>query len=135
MGMEVRELEELCRRKHRQSLLLIEASDLTKQLEEALNRKDEVSMQMLMEMREAPLHGMREIEAGIETYLLSLPESSAIRGKALLCGGAVEEAAEEPLYEEVAKYRRLLSSVIERDREISIRLGGEKSFYNTFRAK
>lgn len=130
MGMESRELEELRQRKRRQSLLLIETSDLTKEIEEALDRKDEVSLRMLMEMREAPLQGMRELEEGIEAYLLTLPEASAIRGKALLRGSGAEEGAEGPLCEEVAKFRRLLDTVIERDRRISIRLGGDKSFYN-----
>ena len=133
MGMEIRELDELRQRKRRQSLLLIETSDLTKEIEEALNRKDEVSFQMLMGMREAPIRGMRELEEGIEAYLLSLPESSAIRGKALLRGDEAAEDAERPLCEEIAKFRRLLSTLIERDRQISIRLGGDKSFYNTFR--
>ena len=133
MGMEIHELEELRQRKRRQSLLLIETSDLTKQMEEALSRKDEVSLQMLMQMRETPIQGMRELEDGIEAYLLSLPESSAIRGKALLRGSEAAEGAEEPLCEEVAKFRRLLDTVIERDRQISVRLGGDKSFYNKLR--
>ena len=133
MGMESRELEELRQRKRRQSLLLIETSDLTKEIEEALDRKDEVSLRMLMEMRETPLQGMRELEEGIKAYLLSLPESSSIRGKALLDGGEAAEDAEKPLCEEVARYRRLLGSVIERDREVSTRLGGKKSYYIKFR--
>ena len=132
MGMEIHELEELRQRKRRQSLLLIEVSDLTKQMEEALNRKDEVSMQMLMEMREVPLQGMLELEEGVEAYLLTLPESSAARGRALLRGSEAEEGAEGPLCEEVAKFRRLLDTVIGRDREISVRMGGDKSFYNKF---
>ena len=133
MGMDIRELEELFRRKRSQSLLLNETADLTKQLKEALDRRDQVAVQMVMRMREAPLQEMREVEDGIEAYLLSLPEPSAIRGKALLNGGAAEDAAEKPLCEEVAQYRRLLESVIKRDRDISIRLGGNKSFYNKFR--
>ena len=131
--MEIRELEELLRRKRRQSLLLNETADLTKQLKEALDRKDQVSVQMVMRMREAPLQGLCELEDGIEAYLLSLPESSAIRGKALLNGGAASSAAEGPLCEEVAKFRRLLDGVIELDRQISIGIGGNKSFYNKFR--
>lgn len=130
MGMEIRELEELRQRKRRQSLLLIETSDLTKEIEEALNRKDEVSLRMLMGMRETPIRGMRELEDGMEAYLLTLPEDSAVRGRALLRGGEAEEGAEGPLCEEVAKFRRLLDTVIERDRRISIRLGGDKSFYH-----
>lgn len=131
--MEIRELEELFRRKRSQSLLLNETADLTKQLKEALDRRDQVSVQMVMRMREAPLREMLELEEGIEAYLLSLPESSAIRGKILLNGGAAEEAAEEPLCEEVAKFRRLLNTVIELDRQISVGIGGNKSFYNKFR--
>lgn len=134
MDMKAHELEELCRRKRSQSLLLNETAGLTKELKEALDRGDEVSVQMLMGMREAPIRGMCELEEGIEAYLLSLPESSAIRGKSLLCGDAAAEAAEEPLCAEVAKFRRLLGSVIELDKQLSIRMGGDQSFYNKFRA-
>ena len=131
--MTLLELEELRKRKRQQTALLEEAADLTRQISDAVGRKDQLSLQMLLGMRETPLRRIVEISDGTEDYLLSLPEASAIRGNELLRGGASETPEEEGLCEDVARYHRLLSSVTETDRLVSTRLGGRKSFYNTFR--
>ena len=127
--METYELDELCRRKKSQCLLLTETADLTKQLAQALERRDQVSSQMLLNMREAPIQSLREISEGIENYILSLPEESAIRGHELLTGSEAEDDREIPLCEEVARFRRLLYIAIDLDRAISLKVGGKASIY------
>ena len=126
-------MEVLYKRRRDQLLCLMEVSDLTKQLAQAVDRNDEVSVSMLLSMREGPVQQLYEMEQRLREYLSQLPEASAIRSHALLEGAMPEEREEEPLYEKNASYRRLLSSVLEDDKRLSLRLGGPKSFYRTFR--
>lgn len=127
------ELEELWKRKRSQNLRLIETGDLTGQLAEALERKDQISVEMLLSMRAEPLRQLQELQQGIQTYLLSLPPESAIRGQELLNGAPAAVPREEALAGEVAKFRRNLAGIVERDRRMSLTLGGRKSFYNLVR--
>ena len=131
--MDPHELEVLCKHRHDQILHLMEVSDLTKQLQEAVDRNDEVSVNMLLSMREGPVQKLYEMEQRLQEYCLQLPEASAIRSRELLEGGEPEKQEEETLHEKNASYRRLLASVLENDKQLSLRLGGPKSFYRTFR--
>ena len=131
--MDSHELEVLCKHRRDQILHLMEVSDLTRQLTEAVDRNDEVSVNMLLSMREGPVRKLHESEQRLREYCMELPEASAIRSRELLEGGAPQEQEEEPLYEKNASYRRLLSSVLEDDKRLSLRLGGTRSFYRTFR--
>ena len=131
--MDSHELEVLCKHRHDQILHLMEVSDLTRQLTEAVDRNDEVSVNMLLSMREGPVQKLYEAQQRLQEYCMELPEASAIRSRELLEGGKPQDQEEEPLYEKNASYRRLLSSVLKDDKRISLRLGGSKSFYKTFR--
>ena len=133
--MEGAELEELWRRKKTQTLRLTEVSDLTRQLAEAANRHDQVSFQVLLSMRADPLQQMEDMEAAIQNYLLQLPEPDAIRAQELLNGAAAETDAERPLSDQVGQYRRLLQSVITLDSQVSLLMGGDKSFYKLYRGR
>lgn len=131
--MDPHELEVLCKHRHDQILHLMEVSDLTKQLTDAVDRNDQVSVNMLLSMREGPVQKLCEMEQRLQEYCLQLPEASAIRSRELLEGAEPEEQEEETLHEKNASYRRLLTSVLENDKQLSLRLGGSKSFYRTFR--
>ena len=131
--MESHELEVLCKYRRDQIMHLMEVSDLTRQLTEAVDRNDEVSVNLLLSMREGPVQKLYEIEQRLQEYCLQLPEDTAIRSHALLEGAGPEEQGEETLYEKNASYRRLLFSTLEDDKRLSLRLGGSKSFYRTFR--
>lgn len=133
--MERVDLEELCQRRRLQTLRLMEVSDLTAQLSAALERQDQVSVTLLLSMREAPLRQLEEMEADLRAHLLTLPQRDAIRAQELLQGAAAETRAEEPLCAQAARYRRLLQSVAEQDRALSLRAGGARSFYRTFRPR
>ena len=131
--MQSHELEVLCKHRSDQILCLMEVSDLTRQLAEAVDRNDQVSVTMLLSIREEPVQRLYEMEQRLREYILHLPEDAAIRSHALLEGARPEEREERLLHERNASYRRLLSSVLEEDKRLSLRLGGPKSFYRTFR--
>ena len=126
-------LAELARRKREQLGLLNEASDRTKQLADAIDRKDQVSVQMVLAMRDGPIRAMRALEDGIEDFLPTLPEEDARRCDALLHGAAAETPEEEPLAALAAQFRSRLKSVAELDETLSVRMGGKKSFYHIYK--
>lgn len=106
---------------------------LTEQLAEAVDRKDEVSVQMVLSMREEPLLHLMEIEDGIRSGLLTLPENDAIYMSALLHGAAPQSPLETQLSEQIAMNTRLLERVTALDKRISLKLGGKESYYNKYR--
>ena len=66
------ELEELRARKKTQFIKLLEVSDVTKRMSEAVDRRDELSANLLLAERERPLLELTELEEGIRAYLLTL---------------------------------------------------------------
>ena len=126
-------LEELRTQKKEQTLKLIEAADVTRQIAEAAERGDHVAAQMLLGEREAPVRALSELEEQMRAYLLGLPEADAIRASDLLRGAEGETDEEKSLAEQTAQFRRLLETVVEMDKQLSLRLGGNRSFYKKFR--
>lgn len=119
--------------KQRQYVALTEAYSLTEQLSAAAARKDPVSVQMLLSMRQDSLLQAKDIDDRIRERLCSLPEDVAIRLGALLNGAPSETPQEQPLCGQVAQNGRLLQRTLDLDQQISRRLGGRRSFYEMYR--
>lgn len=126
-------LKQLLLQARKQYIKLLEFFDLTQQLGQAVDRKDEVSVQMLLHMREDPVKDLKELEAQIHSGVLKLPEEDAIRAHQLLTGSPPEKEGEEALCGQIAQNRRLLDRAQELDRRISLRIDGRHSFYSKFR--
>lgn len=131
--MDIPTLDDLWRRKKAQTIRLMEVADLTRQILVAAERRDQVSVDMLLSMRADPVQRLTEVEAGLQRFVESLPQSDAIRAAELLKGASPGTPDEAQLSEQVGQYRRLLESTVEMDRRLSIRIGGERSFYKKFR--
>ncbi len=127
------ELEELRKRKKDQTVKLIEVADVTRQIAEAVERGDMVAAQMMLGERDAPVKALREQEEAVRAYVLDRPEQEAIRLNELLNGGEPETPDEKELAEQVAQFRRILDSVLALDKQLSVRMGGNQSFYKKFR--
>lgn len=119
--------------KKKQFLKFNEVLSVTEQMVESMNRNDRFAVNMLMNMREDPIRQAQEIQDQIGDYLLQMPENDAIRANELLTGAENGQGMETPLCNQVAQNRRLLERIIQLDRFISQRLGGNRSFYATFR--
>lgn len=132
-GMDERILKELFLKARKQYIKLMEFFDLTQQLGEAVDRKDEVSVQMLLHMREDPIHSLTELEAQLHKGVLALPEEDAIRAHQLLTGSAPEKKEEEDLCQQIAQNLRLLERARELDRRVSLRIDGRHSLYSKYR--
>lgn len=127
------ELEELRKRKKDETVKLIEVADLTKQVAEAVERGDSVAAQMMLGEREQPVRELSEMEEGVRAFVMDSPEAEAIRMQELLRGAEPETEDEKPVAEQIAQFRRILASVRALDEQLSVRLGGDKSFYKKYR--
>lgn len=125
-GAEWMDLTVLERKKYND---LSEALDLTGQIGEALDRSDQVSVRMLVAMRQDPIRHLEEINQTALDRRESLAEEDQERVKALLAGAEGRTAEERLFLEQVQKARRLLERVVELDRRISLRVAGDHSFY------
>ena len=93
-GAEWMDLTVLERKKYND---LSEALDLTGQIGEALDRSDQVSVRMLVAMRQDPIRHLEEINQTALDRRESLAEEDQERVKALLAG-AEGRTAEERLF-------------------------------------
>ena len=108
---------------------LNEVMDLSRQMGEALDRGDEVSMQMLLALRGEPILHLQEVDR-LEKSRKSGFSQEDIQRLEELCQGAAPQLREEGLFaEQAGKTRRLLERVVDLDRRLSLRLAGEDSFY------
>ncbi len=113
--------------------LLNELWDLTQQLGQALDRSDQVSIQMLIAMREEPLGKLLAADQALRDQLEALPNrEDAAALAAMLNGGPPADTAQRPqvmLCEQVGSNHRRLKQVRELDRVLNQRLGRENSAY------
>lgn len=113
----------------RRYALLSELFDLTRQLAEAVDRSDEVTIQMLLSMREEPLAQMRQVEENLIRQRAALAEEDGRRLEELLSGAPARRQEENALSEQVGTNRRLLGQLVELDKRINKKVTREKSVY------
>ena len=131
--MDVRVLDELFLKERLLYVKLAEFEDLTRQLAEAIDRRDEISVQMLLNMRAEPANQLQEADRQLRSRLLELPEEDSIRAREILEGGEQHGSEEAALCGQVKQNQRLLQRCREMDKQVSIRMGGNKSFYKKYR--
>ena len=113
----------------RRYALLSELFDLTRQLAEAVDRSDEVTIQMLLSMREEPLAQMRQVEENLIRQRAALAEEDGRRLEELLSGAPARRQEENALSEQVGANRRLLGQLVELDKRINKKVTREKTVY------
>ncbi len=113
--------------------LLNEVEDLTRQLGEAIDRNDQVSMSMLIGMRAEPLQKLQAADHAVREQLEALGDPDAAAAlSGMLNGGPPADPADRMqamLCEQVAANKRRLAHIVEVDRVLNERLGREKSAY------
>lgn len=127
MSSELLELAVLERKKYND---LNEVMDLTRQLGEALDRNDEVSVRMLVAMRQDPILHLEEVGRTASARKKALSPEEQERVAALLSGAPAQDEGERTFQEQAGKARSLLERVVELDRRINLRMAGENSFYH-----
>lgn len=109
--------------------LLSEVMDVSQQMGEALDRSDDVSVRMLVAMRQEPILHLEEVRQAAAARLEGLAAEDRERVGALREGAAPQGTDEEAYCTQAGNARRLLERVLELDRRLSRRLAGENSFY------
>ena len=109
--------------------LLSEVMDVSRQMGEAMDRNDDVSVRMLVAMRQEPILRLEEIKQSAAARLESLSPEDRERARALREGSAPRGAEEEAYRTQAGGARRLLERVLELDQRLSRRLAGDNSFY------
>lgn len=108
--------------------LLSEVADLSSQMGEAMDRGDDVSLRMLLSMRQEPILGLEEVKNAIRAKREGLSPEELERISALEAGARPQE--EEQTYcDEYGRTRRQLERVLEMDQKLNLRLTGKDSCY------
>lgn len=109
---------------------LSEVMDLSRQIEEAMGRNDQVSIRMLIAMREEPILRLQEVERNLKTRRQEFSQKEQQKVTDLISGEMAPELdVEKDFVEQVTINRRLIEKVVDLDQNISVRLAGDKSFY------
>ena len=109
---------------------LNEALDLTQQIGNALDHNDQISLKMLLAMRQEPIMYLEELKQTIQARRQDLPPEDQERVQALLSGASPRTQEENTFVQQAATVIRLLQRVIELDRAVNLRLTGSSSVYN-----
>ena len=109
---------------------LVELQEPTGQLAENLDRNDQVSVRMLVAMRQDPVRLLAEVDNSGKIRLAALSEEDRRRAGELLKEGQPRDDGERIFLEQAQKTRRLLEQVVAMDRRVSMKMAGENSFYH-----
>ena len=109
---------------------LNETLDLTQQIGSALDHNDQISLKMLLAMRQEPIMYLEELKQTIQARRQDLPPEDQERMQALLSGASPRTQEENTFVQQAATVIRLLQRVMELDRAVNLRLTGSSSVYN-----
>ena len=109
--------------------LLNDVMDLSQQLATAMDRNDQVSVRMLVAMRQDPLTQLEEVKNNLSRRLLEFSPDDQDLAHRLLQGEAGSSPREQAVADQSNVNRRLLERIIELDRRLNHRLTGDKSYY------
>ena len=109
--------------------LLNEVMDVSRQMAEAMDRDDQVAIQMLVSMRQEPTDKLARAQQALGQQKAALSETDRARLDALLKGAAAETAEESPLANQVGLNQRVLKQLVDLDQIVNRKLTREKSIY------
>ena len=109
--------------------LLNDVMDLSQQLATAMDRNDQVSVRMLVAMRQDPLTQLEEVKHNLSRRLLEFSPDDQDLAHRLLQGEAGSSPREQAVADQSNVNRRLLERIIELDRRLNHRLTGDKAYY------
>ena len=108
---------------------LSEVWDLSQQMGQAMDRNDDVSVRLLMAMRQEPLLQLQELQHAVSLKKEGLTPEDQERVSALNRGAAPQGDEETTYHSQAGSARRLLERIVELDERLNRRLAGEDSFY------
>lgn len=111
--------------------LFVEVEDLTNQLAEAIDRQDEVSINLVTGMRAEPIRKLTEADCALREQLADLEEEEGGRIRAILNGdeAAAQGETERMLAVQAAQNIRNYNRLMERDKIVNQKITRDKSIY------
>ena len=110
--------------------LLDEVLDLSRQMADAVDRGDEVVIQMLLSMRAEPIRNLKRTDQTLRSQREELPKGDGDRLAGLLNGTIQPEGHEEDmLFRQAETNRRLHQQVMELERILNKKIARDKSIY------
>lgn len=109
--------------------LLSEVMDLSQQLGEAMDRNDDVSVRLLLAMRQEPILKLEEVQRAVnlKREALSPEDLELVTARSDSAAPASED--EGTYRSQAGSVRRLLERVLALDERLNRRMGGKDSFY------
>lgn len=118
---------------HKKYLQMIKIHDLTVQMQEAVSRNDNVSIQLYMDMRQDVMIAVDGLEGEMEQILNTISHEGRERMAMLMNKEAEDlpnvEEGEEKIVKAYANIQRQLQKTIALDKELNKKITGTKSFY------
>lgn len=108
---------------------LNETYDLTRQLADAVDRNDQVTVQMLVAMRQEPVEKLRRGQQVLDQLKAALPPEAQGPMEELLKGTGTPAPEEAALANQAAINQRLLKQLVDLDRIVNRKVTREKSIY------
>lgn len=109
--------------------ILTEIEDLTQELSDSFNRRDQVSVRLFLNMRQEQILRLQECKAMLDQQCSHLPEKDGALLRRILSGEVVDCPNGEALLTQVKRNRTILTRTIRADKRLSVRIGGKDSFY------
>lgn len=109
---------------------LSETIGITRELAEAVDREDQVSVRMLLSNRQMPLLELQELNAAVDLKRCDLSgEDEESFDWLIVNGGEPDTPEEKEVADQLAQNRRVLAQLAELDQRVNEKLCREKSLY------
>lgn len=109
---------------------LNEIMGITRELAEAVDREDQVSVGLVLSSRQTPLLELQGLNAAVDLKRCDLSgKDKAAFDRLVAEGGAPETPVEREVANQIALNRRILKHLAELDQRVNERLCREKSVY------
>ena len=110
-------------------MVLSEVRDLTEELNQAVQRQDQVSVQLFLRLRQEQINQLQEYKALLTKQCRELPEADGATLRSILEAQECTVPSGQTLFNLAKQYRQMLERTIQADMVVNRRIGGKKSFY------
>lgn len=110
---------------------LSEVQDITRELLDAVDRQDQVSVRLFLSMRQEQINQLRDQKELLKKQCGGLPEEEGDLLRQILSGKKPAGVEGEALSLQVERNRALLERTLQADKALSRRLAGRESFYQS----
>ena len=110
---------------------LSEVQDITRELLDAVDRQDQVSVRLFLSMRQEQINQLRDQKELLKKQCGGLPKEEGVLLRQILSGKKPAGVEGEALSLQVERNRALLERTLQADKALSRRLAGRESFYQS----